>query len=426
MKILGIHADPCHLGGHTRLFLMMMDIFKSLGYDIHIVSRTRKKSTGHIKVPILDPVKGKPLISDVDVTASMDLSHHKINDILKYQPLRHVKPKDVSEHDIPVVYWGDHFLTPWAPEVIAKIEEADYIFVDTEMYVRMESDLDIAEKHIQFVHFPTENIMPVYTKEPRHLWANSVFTQSWIRIRWGFSNPNYIKMDEKFATYNIPRQVFEAQVVNPPLYIEDYTNDFGFSDRRYDVVMFARLGEDKFTVANFLDKNFRLLSIGALSPLKTPRSQTPLQKGVKRVDLNAPKPLPNRPRFIPKGTLHKNVTFEQAKQLLRTAKVYVHGKGFGFLESGGVSEPEHFGITICEAMASGCPIIVPKTGGCWTDIALMGKYGLGYSSLEELKFHVKRLTKDRAEWEKWHNLALEGVQRFDTENTKNRINELLG
>jgi len=425
LKILGIHADCCHLGGHTRLFLTMMDLFKGMGYDVHVVSRTRKESKAHVELSLLDPANAKPLLTPVDVTAKMDLSHHSIRDLRKYQPLRHLLPSDISEHDVPVVYWGDHFLTPWAPEVVQMMQDADYVVTDTEMYIRIESDIDISHKHIQYIHFPTENIMPVYMKEPRWVWANSSFTQSWIRIRWGYNNPDYTTIDDKYATVKIPKQIFNAEVVHPPLYVDDYKNDRGFSDRSYDVVMFARLGEDKFTVAGFLDEHFKLLSMGASSPMKQVMPE-PKDKRVKQVLLNQPQTMKGKKPFTPKGEVHKNLTLSQIRQFLSMSKIYCHGKGFGRMQSGGASLPEHFGLTVCEAMASGCPTIVPRAGGCWTDISLYGKYTLGYSSLQELKANVERLIHNRDEWEKWHALALEGVQRFDAENAKRRIKELLG
>lgn len=405
MKILGVHADVCHLGGHTRLFLMMCDIFKSMGYKVHIVARTKEAMSTEAKVPFMDPKTRKPMLIPTTVTAEMKLSHHSVQNLKMFQPLKYINPNDITMHDIPVIYWGNHFLTPWAPEVLAKMEEADYVFCDTEMYVRLETGVEIADKHIQFVHFPTQNLMPVYTREPKRVWANSMFTQSWIRIRWGYNNPNYTKLGKKYAVIKIPRQIFQAEVVNPPLYVEDYKNNVGFDERPHDVVMFARLGEDKFTVSGFLNERFKLLTMGALSPVRTP---------------GKPKQV-----FKPEGKLHATVTFKQVVDLLKKAKVYVHGKGFGQLSTGGESLPEHFGITICEAMASGCPVIVPRRGGCWTDISMHGKYTLGYSSLEELESHVKLLTTKKEEWTKWHNLALERVEAFDVEKCKARIKQLL-
>lgn len=393
-----------------------------MGYDVHVVARTKKESVAQVDVPFRDArnvprtnislngvEKIRPLFIPATVKAKCDVSHHSLKKLKKFQPVRHLSVNDVSFHDIPVVYWGDHFLTPWAPEVIEMVDEADFVFCDTEMYVRMESDLDIADKHIQFVHFPTVKLMPIYKKEPKMLWANSTFTRSWIRIRWGYNNPHYTKVGPKYAIVKIPTQVFNAEVVHPPLYIEDYKNNRGFDDRPYDVVMFARLGEDKFTVAGYLNENFKLLTMGALSPLK---------RGVIQGKFDKP--------FKPKGDLHVTVTFKQLIELLRQAKVYVHGKGFGTMPiTGGQSLPEHFGITVCEAMASGCPAVVPRAGGCWTDISMLGKYTLAYSSLEELKAHVKMLVTDEKEWWKWHNISLEGVQRFSAEKVKARVKELL-
>lgn len=392
---------------------MMMDVFKSMGYDIHIVARTKKQCKAHVDMPMMDPNKRKPLLMPVDVKAKADLSHHSVNKLRKFQPVRYVNRNDISFHDIPIIYWGDHFLTPWAEEVVDMMKDVDFLFSDTEMYVRIESGLNVADKHIQFVHFPTVNLMPVFTREPTMVWANSTFTRSWIRIRWGYNNRNYTRIGTKYAVVKIPKQIFDAEVVYPPLYVEDYENNNGFDDRPYDVVMFARLGEDKFTVAGFLNERFKLLTMGAKSPMKAPSG---------KVDIKEPWKKP----FMPKGEVHATVTFKEVVELLREAKVYVHGKGFGRMPvTGGQSLPEHFGITVCEAMASGCPAIVPRAGGCWTDISELGKYTLAYSSLEELERCVKILTTDKKEWEKWHNIAIERVQAFDVQRVKPRIKELL-
>jgi len=406
---------------------MAMDIFKSMGYQVHVVARTSKQAVSTTKLEINDPKTMKPKLIQATVKTECKMAHHSLKQLRKYQPLRYLSPNDVSLHSIPVVYWQGKFLNPWPEKVVDMIQDADYVFSDTEMYIRIASELDISHKHIQYVHFPTEGLMPVFMNEPKMIWANSTFTRSWIRIRWGYGNPNYTRVGRKYATVTIPRQIFEADVVHPPLYTEDYRNNNGFQDRPYDVVMFARLGEDKFTVAGFLNKHFKLLTMGALSPIKHPPERSfqvtktsPRQKQGKTSGFKPTKV------FKPTGELHATVTFKEATKLLQQAKVYVHGKGFGIIpETGGQSLPEHFGITICEAMASGCPAIVPRSGGCWTDISMQGKHTLAYSSLEELKATIEVLTSNKEQWLKWHKLALERVKAFDAEKLKPRIKQLL-
>lgn len=405
---------------------MLMDTFKSMGYKVEIVYTDREESVAELQAPVLDAETFKPLLAPAQVKIKLDLTSHSIHQINDYQPIRHLTPLDFSPESIPICYWGNRFLTPWPKKVIEKMREADYVLSDTEMYVRMEENIDIADKHIQYVHFPTTTTMPVYKKEPS-IWCNSSFTNSWIRIRWGFNNPHYTKVGKKYVTVKIPNQIFNADIVYPPIYVKDYENSRGFSDRRFDVVMFSRLGEDKFTVANAIDKHFKLLSLGASRPLTQFREvlsgkSTP---GAVQVNLNVPKERPLK-TYKPKGKLHKNIKFKDIKKFLSQAKVYVHGKGFGRTKGGEPSEPEHFGISICEAMAAGCPALVPRTGGCWTDISMYGKYCLGYSSLEELLAKVKLLVTQKKQWLKWHQLGLERVQAFDVERLKPRLKELIG
>lgn len=405
---------------------MLMDIFKSMGHDVEIVARSTQESEAQVQYPALDPKKAKPLLVPAQVKISLDKASHTIPQIKDYQPIRHLTPLDFTTEAIPMIHWGDRFLLPWPDNVKEKVGDADLVFTDTEMYVRMEESFDIAHKHIQYVHFPTASMMPVYKKEPM-IWCNSSFTRSWIRIRWGYNNPYYTKIGRKHATLKIPNQIFNAEIVHPPIYVKDYENSMGFGDRPYDVVMFARLGEDKFTVANFLFQQFNLLILGAQRPAKRFKEliKQKSSPGRVQVDLN----LPKKKRFKaykPKGKLHRNVKFKDIKKFLSKAKVYVHGKGFGRGESGDISEPEHFGITICEALAAGCPAVVPRTGGCWTDISMMGKYCQGYSSPDELYSIVNKLTRKKKEWLKWRDRGLERVQAFDVERLKPRLKDLLG
>jgi len=68
-----------------------------------------------------------------------------------------------------------------------------------------------------------------------------------------------------------------------------------------------------------------------------------------------------------------NPSEDEKENLFLNAKVFVH-----------TNRKEHFGISIVEAMSHGLVPVVPRSGGPWIDIVERGKFGFGYSDLEEL------------------------------------------
>ncbi len=80
-----------------------------------------------------------------------------------------------------------------------------------------------------------------------------------------------------------------------------------------------------------------------------------------------------------------NQPFEKFRALLSSAKVYLHTQVM-----------EAFGISVVEAMASGCIPVVPRLGGPWSDILGMreGHYGFSYTSVVEAAERIRGLLKD--------------------------------
>jgi len=75
-----------------------------------------------------------------------------------------------------------------------------------------------------------------------------------------------------------------------------------------------------------------------------------------------------------------NPEINEAYKILGKSKVFIHAR-----------EREPFGITIVEAMAAGAVPLVPRSGAPWHEIVEYGKYGIGYSSLNEAVHAVKYL-----------------------------------
>jgi len=101
--------------------------------------------------------------------------------------------------------------------------------------------------------------------------------------------------------------------------------------------------------------------------------------------------------------------------LIRRAYAYIH-----------LTEREHFGISIVEAMACGTPVIIPRNSGGWMDIADMNEdIALPYSDLRELEEKIRVIINDE---DKWFKLSLNGYNRaklFDRRRYREEITKIV-
>lgn len=105
-----------------------------------------------------------------------------------------------------------------------------------------------------------------------------------------------------------------------------------------------------------------------------------------------------------------NLDFDELKQLLKTSKIYVH-----------LAEQDTMPSTPIEAMAAGNSIIVHRSGGPWTDVAEEGRYGEGWSDMDELEQKVRKVAEEDQETER----NVERAQDFSEERFKSDISERL-
>ena len=87
-----------------------------------------------------------------------------------------------------------------------------------------------------------------------------------------------------------------------------------------------------------------------------------------------------------------------------------------------MNKKENFGIAVAEAMSYGCIPVVPKSGGHWTDIVEMGKYGLGYDGQDEL---VEMLNKSFLYTTTERLKVAESVKRFSVQEFSRKIANLI-
>jgi glycosyltransferase involved in cell wall biosynthesis len=103
-------------------------------------------------------------------------------------------------------------------------------------------------------------------------------------------------------------------------------------------------------------------------------------------------------------TLLKNVPFNEFSKILSLTKVYLH-----------IMPYDHFGISVVEAMASGCVPVVHRSGGPWTDIlnGEQGEYGFSYSTAVEAADYIDTLATDEDLRSKIASRASDRAKRFD-------------
>ena len=78
-----------------------------------------------------------------------------------------------------------------------------------------------------------------------------------------------------------------------------------------------------------------------------------------------------------------NPSEEKKKELFTEATVYLHTK-----------PSESYGLSVAEGIGYGCVPVVPRKGGPWEDMIELGKYGFGYSNVEEASDIIENLVSE--------------------------------
>ena len=111
-----------------------------------------------------------------------------------------------------------------------------------------------------------------------------------------------------------------------------------------------------------------------------------------------------------KVEFYPNISREELVKIATSSKVFAHA-----------CRGEHFGIAVVEGMASGCPVVVHKSGGAYEDITDYGKYGLVYSSVEELVECIDKLMSDLKVWTYYHDLSLRRNKEYSEDAFRNKF-----
>lgn len=336
-------------------------------------------------------------------------------------------------------------LLVWYPVKIAlRRYSPGIIFIDSPTYKPLINDLRRKNiKLFEYIHFPLDlSFRRKYASLGYYYTEDQYMAERYTRFPLNVYAWLYSKLFDKFArenpfqvstavltnshwTASIIRMAFNEDpiVLNPPLPPNSpiTSNNKSFNERRPYVVMVGRYAEEKryhWVLENIVPKlikevpQARVVIMGSAGT-STSESyynylvKTALRSGL-RVGTSASHIL--NANVI----LMKNVPRREMINLLDESRVFLHA-----------TINEHWGIAVAEAMARGLPVVVHKSGGAWSDLALNGEVGLGYEGVDEAVNALAKLMTDSRAWSNYSMKSLDRVRDITFDKFIDKLAELV-
>lgn len=115
--------------------------------------------------------------------------------------------------------------------------------------------------------------------------------------------------------------------------------------------------------------------------------------------------------------------FGNLRDELSKAKIFWSAGGYGINEKSNPRKVEHFGITVVEAMASGCIPIVYKAGG-HKEIVDDGKNGYLWTKVSDLVSKTRKLNQNKKQLRDLASQAKKDAQKYSYESFEKNLKKL--
>lgn len=215
-----------------------------------------------------------------------------------------------------------------------------------------------------------------------------------------------------------------------------------FIDKEFGVksiVVYPPVSVDKFKP---IQKRNMILSVGRFSQLKQAKRQDVLIKAFKKM---CDKGLKGWKLVLAGGVevgvgnyLHKlremaqdypieiieSPKFKDLVKLYGKAKIFWSASGYGVNENKEPGRVEHFGITVVEAMASGCIPVVFNAGG-HKETVKDGINGYLWDTIQELRNKTMKIQKEKEILNRLFEEAVKDSRLYDRENFDNKISHYI-
>jgi len=340
----------------------------------------------------------------------------------------------------------------WYPiiKAINRYSDVRIVFIDSPTYKPMvklvrERDISILE----YIHFPFDATFKreyryvgfyykddPYMKERYSRFPLNIYINTYSKIYSLFARDNPFN----YATYVLTNSRWTAEIIksiygnepivlNPPIppNIAVVGSPRSFGDRLPLVVMLGRFSEEKryhWVVTELMSRLVRgfpstkLVIFGGA----TTRTQLGYVNRVAGLARNAGFGV----KVINEGNvineldeehqvyLRLNAPRAEINETMDRARAFLHA-----------TINEHWGIAVAEAMARGLPVVVHRSGGAWSDLAMNGEVGLGYEGVDEAVEALAKLLTDEKAWGHYSGKSLGRVGEITFDKFVSRLSELV-
>jgi len=220
--------------------------------------------------------------------------------------------------------------------------------------------------------------------KPKLILTNSSWTARWIIKAYGNTTP--------------------IKVLHPAVDVEYFSKVVHKYPRENFIVTVSRFTPEK-SLNSIVDlakrlPNYKFIMVGSTS----------------KYSMHVIKDIITRARRLEVKNLriYVNVSRDELRDLLGRAKYYLHPPF-----------PEHFGISVVEAMAAGCVPVVYKDGGAWYDIVSKVSNILGYETINEVPNIIKHLEENPSLYISLKNESIKNAKAFNYEKFKEKLSNII-
>jgi glycosyltransferase involved in cell wall biosynthesis len=349
INIAIIHPSLNYMGGAENVSISIMQVLKQKGYNITLltIDETNWKN-------IADRF-GKKIKPDKELYLYPRGSEVRLN-IPRVSKIGlrflHFLREELENYGLVVNTYGDFdLLNAFADVTYSGFPfSMSFVFPDIAPY-------PLKHRATQGAYYVVNSAMKclVIKRNPLVL-ANSTFTERWLRRFY--------------------RSKILIDVVHPPCDTEHFSVDLNSVKKENAAVIISRFSRGKRLelvpeIAKRA-KKWDFFMIGSVSDTSKEILEL-LKEKIKSYDLeDRVMVLPNLPRY-------------KIKNIMAGAKIYLH-----------LMRNEPFGMSIIEAMSSGCVPIVHMSGGAWPDILekKQGYYGYVYDDYKEVIEYFNKIEKE--------------------------------